>query len=88
MFTIFFLPSGEKRGAFLKLKVKVKPGSRKNEVKVTGPDALEVRVTAAPEKGKANKAVIELLAKHYKVPKSSIHIIRGQSSKEKIIEIL
>ena len=88
MFTIFFLPSGGKRGAFLKLKVKVKPGSRKNEIKVISNDTLEVRVTAVPEKGKANKAVIDLLSKHYKIPKSAVTILRGESSKEKLIEIL
>lgn len=72
----------------MKINIKVKPSSRKNEVKVISNGILEVRVTAVPEKGKANKAVIELLSKHFKVPKSSIQIIRGQSSKEKIIEIL
>ena len=72
----------------MKINVKVKPGSRKNDIKVIGPNALEVRVTAAPEKGKANKAVIELLSKYYKVPKSAITILRGEGSREKMIQIL
>ena len=71
----------------MKISIKVKAGSRKNEVKVTGPDALEVRVTAAAEKGKANKAVIDLLSKHYKVPKSAIVILGGENTRNKIIKI-
>ncbi len=71
----------------MRIKVKVKPGSRKEEVKELGPDHLEVRVKAPPEKGKANERVIELLAKHYGVRKSAVRIIKGEASREKLIEI-
>jgi len=46
-----------------------------------------VRVTATPEKGKANEKVIKLLAKHFKVAKSQVKIIRGLTSRNKTVEI-
>ncbi len=71
----------------MKIKVKVKPNAKKNEVKKIEEDFYEIRVTVVPEKGKANKKVIELLSKELKVPKSRIKLIRGETSKEKIFEI-
>lgn len=71
----------------MKINIKVKPASRSKEVKKINPDLFEVRVTSVPEKGKANKAIIELLAEYFKVPKSAITIIRGVSSRKKVIEI-
>ncbi len=71
----------------MRIKVKVKPGSKREEVKELSPHYLEVRVSAPPEKGKANERVIELLAKHYGVRKSAVRIIRGETSREKLIEI-
>ncbi len=71
----------------MRINVKVKPSSRKNEVKLIDNNKLEIRVTAAPDKGKANKAVVELLAKHFKVPKSAITIVRGEGARDKVIEI-
>jgi len=46
-----------------------------------------VKVTVPPEKGKANKAVIELLSKALKVPKSRIEIIKGETSRIKTVFI-
>jgi len=46
-----------------------------------------VKVTAVPEKGKANEAVIELLADYFDVPKSSINIVGGKSTRMKMIDI-
>ncbi len=71
----------------MRIKVKVKPNSKKDEVKELAPDRLEVKVSAPPEKGKANERVIELLAEHYGVKKSAVRILRGHSSREKLIEI-
>ena len=48
---------------------------------------LNVRVTAPPEGGKANKAVCETLAKAIGVPKSRVRVIRGDTSRHKIVEI-
>jgi uncharacterized protein (TIGR00251 family) len=71
----------------LRIKVKVKPGSSKNEVKKVDENFYEVRCTTIPEKGKANEKVIELLSEHLNTPKSKIRIVRGQSSREKEVEI-
>jgi len=71
----------------MRIKVKVKPGSKKDEIKKIHGDFYEVRVVAVPEKGKANKRVIELLAKHFKTAKSRVKLIKGKNSKEKIFEI-
>ena len=46
-------------------------------------EALRVCVTAAPEDGKANRAVIALLAEHCAVPPSSISLVRGATSRDK-----
>ncbi|WP_457678072.1 DUF167 domain-containing protein [Thermovibrio sp.] len=48
---------------------------------------LKVKVTAPPEKGKANEALIELLSKRLKVPKRSISIVSGQTSRVKRVFI-
>lgn len=69
------------------IKVKVKPGASKNEVKKIDENIYEVRTTVIPEKGKANEKVIELLAKFFDVPKSKVEIIRGQTSREKEVKI-
>ncbi|HEY3251475.1 MAG TPA: DUF167 domain-containing protein [Ignavibacteria bacterium] len=69
------------------IKVKVKTNSRKNEIIEVSENYFEVKVSVPPEKGKANERVIELLSKHYKISKSRINIIKGETSKEKLIEL-
>lgn len=48
---------------------------------------VHVRVTAPPDGGKANKAVIKLLAKQLHVPKSACELLRGETSRHKLISI-
>ena len=50
--------------------------------------AYKVRVSEAPEKGKANKAVIKALAGFLGLPRSKLKIVRGLNSREKLIEVL
>jgi uncharacterized protein (TIGR00251 family) len=71
----------------VRIKVKVKPNSRSNEVIEISKDNFEVKVSVPPEKGKANKKVIELLSKHFKIPKSRIALVSGELYKEKVFEI-
>lgn len=73
------------------ITVKLTPKAAKNEVKgwaegADGLKMLKVSVTAPPDKGKANKALIELLAAHYKVPKSTIEIVRGETDRIKTVK--
>jgi len=65
------------------LRVRVQPGARANAVKGWRGEALSVSVTAAPEGGKANRAVIALLADALSVPPSSISLVRGVASRDK-----
>jgi uncharacterized protein (TIGR00251 family) len=69
------------------IRVKAKPNSRKEGIKKLGENFYEVRVSAPPEKGKANERIIELLAEFFKVPKKKIKLIKGEKSKEKLFEI-
>jgi len=65
------------------LHVRVQPKARANAVKGWHGAALRVSVTAAPEDGKANRAVIELLAETFDVAPSSIDLVRGAASRDK-----
>jgi uncharacterized protein (TIGR00251 family) len=72
----------------VKVSVLVKPNSKKESVSLNEDGTLSVRVNAPPAEGKANKRVIELLAEHFKKPKSSIQLLHGASGKKKIFEVL
>jgi uncharacterized protein len=65
------------------LHVRVQPKARANAVKGWHGEALRVSVTAAPEDGKANRAVIELLAETFDIAPSSINLVRGAASRDK-----
>jgi uncharacterized protein (TIGR00251 family) len=66
--------------------VKVTPRARREGIEPAGADtALRVRVTEAPESGKANAAVLALLARHWRVPKTSLTMVTGSSSRIKRI---
>ena len=65
------------------LHVRVQPKARANAIRGWLGEALRVSVTAAPEDGKANRAVIELLADTLAVPRSSITLVRGAASRDK-----
>jgi len=70
------------------LAIKVQPRARKNAVVGTLGDVLKVSLTAPPVDGKANEACIELFAKLLKVPRSSVTIAAGQTSRNKVIRIV
>lgn len=70
------------------LTVHVKPGARKESIEWLDEDTLKMSVRAVPEKGKANSAVIELLADELGVTKSKIKIIRGTTAKIKHVEVI
>jgi len=65
------------------LHVRVQPKARANAVKGWHGEALRVTVTAAPEDGKANRAVIDLLAETFDVAPSAISLVRGSASRDK-----
>lgn len=70
----------------MELDIRVQPKAGRNSVEVKG-DKVTVRVTAAPEGGKANDAVVALLAKRLKIAKGRIHIVRGHKARDKRLRI-
>ena len=66
------------------VNIKISPNSKKNEIINEG-DFTKIKITAQPSEGKANKALIEFLSKNFKIPKTSIKILKGETSKEKTI---
>lgn len=72
----------------MKVSVRVVPNSSKNEVVGLYDGVLKVKVCAVPEKGKANKAVIELLAKYYGVKKPQVILLSGETSSHKVFQVL
>jgi uncharacterized protein (TIGR00251 family) len=70
----------------MKIQVKVKPNSRTEEVSQES-DSFMVKVKEPPKEGKANEAVIRLLAEHFGVPQSQVRILSGFKSKNKVVEV-
>ena len=68
-------------------QVKVHPRARKNAITGMVGDALKVALTAPPVGGRANKACIAYLAEFLNVPRSSVTIAAGESSRQKLIRI-
>lgn len=76
----------------IRLKLKIQPKARRNAALGTMPDAegglvLKLVVTAPPEDGKANAAVIALLAKELGVAKAAISVVAGATDRRKLVEI-
>lgn len=70
-----------------KINLRVIPRARQNKITTDVDGTLRVHITAAPVDGAANDAVIRALGEHFHVPKSQIKIIRGETSRNKIVEI-
>ena len=68
----------------LLIRIKIVPNSSKNDL-IIEDEFVKVKVTAQPIENKANKALIEFLSKRFKVPKTSIEIVKGDTSKEKTL---
>jgi uncharacterized protein (TIGR00251 family) len=69
------------------ISVSVKPQAKKESVTRISASEYQVAVKAPPHGGKANLAVIKLLADYFSVPKSQIKIVRGHTAKRKILAI-
>ncbi|MFW6105363.1 MAG: DUF167 domain-containing protein [Chloroflexota bacterium] len=70
----------------MKIQAKVKPNSSTEEFSREG-DSFIIKVREPPKEGKANHAVIKLLAQHFGVPQSQVRILSGFRSRNKIIEV-
>lgn len=71
----------------LKIQVQVKTKSSFEKIEQIDSTNFIVKVSVPPVDGKANERIVELLSKHFKVPKSKIHLILGMKSKIKVFEI-
>ena len=71
----------------MKVFVKAKPSSKKESIKKLSETNFEICVKEPPVKGRANAAIMTALARHFGVPLSSIRIISGHASRQKIVEI-
>ena len=70
------------------LRVKVIPKSSKTELAGYLPDGTwKIKVAAAPEKGKANRALLDFLAEHFSVAKGRLRIMSGETSQLKRIRV-
>ena len=68
----------------LLIRIKIVPNSSKNDL-IIEDEFIKVKVTAQPIENKANKALVEFLSKKFKIPKTSIQIVKGDTSKEKTL---
>jgi uncharacterized protein len=74
------------------LRLKVAPRARHDRIEgmaqaAGGGAVLKVSVTAAPERGRANEAVVALLARELRIPKTSISVVAGETGRLKTIRI-
>ena len=70
-----------------RLRVRVKSGARKSAIGGAHGGALKLSVAKVAEKGKANRAVVELLADTLGLPASAVTIVAGKTSQDKVVEI-
>src|SRR5437764_7889527 len=73
--------------AGVSFSVKVQPRARKNAITGTVGEALKLALTAPPVEGRANQAVIEFFADIFQIPRSSITIASGESSRLKVLRV-
>jgi uncharacterized protein YggU (UPF0235/DUF167 family) len=70
----------------VRLPLRVIPGAVRSSVQWFG-EGLKVKVSAPPERGQANAAVLALLAKRLDLPQSALQIVAGHGSQQKVLEI-
>jgi uncharacterized protein (TIGR00251 family) len=69
------------------IQLRVQPKARRTVLAAAPDGALKAAVTEAPEDGKANEAVAALLAEAWRLPKSTIEVVRGASARDKTLSI-
>ena len=69
------------------ISVRVSPNAKKSEIIKMGEDIFKIKVDAPAEKGEANRRLVEMLADYFKISESSVSILKGFKSRNKIVEI-
>jgi len=70
------------------IRVRVKPAARVRKIEITGADEMRVAVPAPARNNQANRALIEILSEFFHIPKPAVRIIRGQTARQKLVEIV
>lgn len=73
--------------ASTRLRLRVSPGAGRAEIVGRHGDGWKVRVTAAPEHGRANEAVLRLVAEALAVPREALTLVSGHGGRDKIVEL-
>ncbi|MCX5693234.1 MAG: DUF167 domain-containing protein [Candidatus Omnitrophica bacterium] len=71
----------------MRISLKVTTRAKKEGIEKISENSYRIKVSLPPEKGKANKRVIELLSEEFDIKKQNIRIVSGETSSRKIIEI-
>jgi uncharacterized protein len=71
----------------IRLRLRVSPGATRAEFAGRHGDAWKVRVSAAPERGRANDAVVGLIAERLHLPRAAVSLVSGRTSRDKVVEL-
>lgn len=69
------------------VEIKLKPNSKKNQITFSDAGTLEISVTSPPVENKANLHLVKFLAEKLDLPKSSLQILKGEHSRNKVIAV-
>ena len=72
----------------MRIEIRVKPGAKKASIEERTNGTYLIKVKEQAIEGRANEAVIEALARHFSVPKNRVTIVRGRSSRVKIVNVI
>ena len=70
-----------------RLRLRVAPGARRAELVGRHGEAWKVRVGAAPERGRANEAVLRLLGEKLAIPRRQLNLVSGHAARDKVVEL-
>src|SRR5262245_2470896 len=78
---------GSMAGPVARIRLRVSPGAGRSAVVGRHADGWKVRVAAAPERGRANRALVELLSDTLAVPRADVRLVSGAGGRDKIVEL-
>ncbi len=70
------------------ITVQVRAGARERSLQDDGSGVIKIKTPVAPEKGKANRDVVDMLAEHFNVARSCVVLLRGESASKKKFKII